>query len=76
MDSGSGPGCVFLAQVRNLWSVFASIDADGSGEVDFEEFFEWYVEHKDKKGLAEGLSHGLKGFFHGITSGITPTKEA
>ena len=37
MDSGSGPGCVFLAQVRNLWSVFASIDADGSGEVDVEE---------------------------------------
>ena len=37
MDSGSGPGCVFLVQVRNLWSVFASIDADGSGEVDYKE---------------------------------------
>ena len=35
----------------------ATMDADGSGEVDFEEFFDWFVENKDKKG---GLFGGLK----------------
>ena len=57
--------------------VMAEIDADGSGEVDFEEFFDWYVDQKDKKGgLLDSAGEGLKGFFTGMSSATnTPTKE-
>ena len=34
-----------LAPHDALNTIFDEIDADGNGEVDFEEFFEWYVTH-------------------------------
>ena len=43
--------------------LFFNDATDGADQVDFDEFFEWYADNKDKKNPFGDITGGLKGFF-------------